>query len=333
MKNVYISTDLDKRMKMVSSNSSIRENADSFAEQAETYYQKRPQLLSLLQDLYNGYLVLADRYCRTLGKQHQHSSSSSSSISAVHFTSDEEVCSSEVDIDSDVESSLSFQLKGDQVMITDVDRVVAELVMKNVEYEVIVDAFYVEETRWKELPRKIELQKSLLEVLESERLILLNENARLGYRVRALVEENKAVGAESLFMKRKAGELARCVLKLREDHRVCMLSRKIEDLQAQIYSLEKRNREYYEQLVKQEGDKNSRNVKKIMKNKNGEVTLEDCFQADEEDAGGYAAMMKRLWWRSGSSGGGRGSGRRVAKLWDKVKNFDMLLCGPNYNST
>ena len=46
----------------------------------------------------------------------------------------------------------------------------------------------------------------------------------------ALIKENKGLASESLFMKRKAGELARCALKMREDHRVRMLSRKIEDL-------------------------------------------------------------------------------------------------------
>jgi hypothetical protein len=64
---------------------------------------------------------------------------------------------------------------------------------------------------------KSELQKSLLEVLESERLVLLNENAGLSYRVDSLVEENKELASESVFIKRKPGELAKCVLKMRED--------------------------------------------------------------------------------------------------------------------
>lgn len=332
--------DLDKRMKMVSSNTIKEDKADSFAEQAETYYQKRPQLLSLLQDLYNGYLSLADRYCRTLAKQR-----SSSTMKSFHLNSDEEIGSSEVDNESDAESSLSFQppfrtpIK-DQVM-TNVDNIVAELVIKNVEYEIVVDEMSGEQKRWNESSRKIELQKSLLEVLESERLVLLNENARLEYRVGALAEENKELGADSLFMKRKAGELARCVLKLREDHRVCMLSRKVEDLQGQIHVLEKRNKEYYEQLVKQEGkNKKSKKSTKMKRKKDGEVTIEDCCQVDDEEAAGGNVIMKCQWRRAGGNvimkrpwrrGGGE-SGRKVSKLWDKVKNFDMLLCGPHYSS-
>ncbi|KAL8132327.1 kinase-interacting family protein-like [Apium graveolens] len=330
--------DLDRRMKMVSSNTDKEEDkGDSFAEQAATYYEKRPQLLSLLQDLHNGYLTLADRYCQTLAK-HRHTSSASS-IPSFQLTSDEEIyCCSEVDNESDMESSLSFQapfstpFKTHQV-ITDADQIVAELVIKNVEYEIIVDELDGGDQKWQEFSRKIELQKSLLEVLESERLILLNENARLGYRVGTLMEENKGLAAESLFMKRKAGELARCILKLRDDHRVCMLSRKIENLQAQIYSLERRNKEYYEQLVKQEEEKRSKiTMKKIMKHKSGEVTLEDCFQVDEEEAGSDPNSDPKRRWRRGG-GSVRGSGRRASKLWDKMKNIDMLLCGPHYNSS
>lgn len=329
--------DLDRRMKMVSSTDKEEDKGDSFAEQAATYYEKRPQLLSLLQDLHNGYLTLADRYCQTLAK-HRHTSSASS-IPSFQLTSDEEIyCCSEVDNESDIESSLSFQapfstpFKTHQV-ITDADQIVAELVIKNVEYEIIVDELDGGDQKWQEFSRKIELQKSLLEVLESERLILLNENARLGYRVGTLMEENKGLAAESMFMKRKAGELARCILKLRDDHRVCMLSRKIENLQAQIYSLEKRNKEYYEQLVKQEEEKKSKiTMKKIMKHKSGEVTLEDCFQVDEEEASSDPnGDPKRRWRRGGGSV--RGSGRRASKLWDKMKNIDMLLCGPHYNSS
>lgn len=175
----------------------------------------------------------------------------------------------------------------------------------------------------------MELQKNLLDVLESERLILLNDNATLGYRVTALVEENKGLASESLFLKRKAAELARCVLKTREDHRVCMLSRKIQDLQGQIYSLEKRNKEYYEQLVKQE----EKNKSKVRKSKGGEeVNLEDCF----EPGGGAASLRKCFSFnvkRVGDQNANSGieEGRRVSKLWDKVKKLDVFLCGPHSN--
>lgn len=327
--------DLEKRMEMVSSNANKEDKGDSFAEQAATYYEKRPQLLALLQDLHNGYLTLADRYCQTLTKHKHRYSSSASSIPSLQLNLDEEIyCGSEIDNESDGESTLSFQApistqcKTHQV-ITDADQIVAELVIKNVEYEIIVDELDGGENKWKEFSRKIELQKSLLEVLESERLILLNENARLGFRVSTLVEENKGLAAESLFMKRKAGELARCVLKMRDDYRVCMLNQKIENLQTQIYSLEKKNKEYYEQLVEQEEEKKNKiTMKKIMKHRSGEVTLEDCFQVEEEEA---ERDPKPRWRRGGGSV--RGSGRRVSKIWDKMKNIDMLLCGPHYNSS
>lgn len=229
--------------------------------------------------------------------------------------------------------------------------------MKTVDYEIIVDKLSTEERRWGESSRKIELQKSLLEVLESERLILLNENARLAYTAAELAEENKGLAAESVFMKMKAGELARCVLKMREDHRMGMLSRKIEDLQGQIYGLEKRNKEYYEQLVKLEGEKKTMSKKKKKMYSwswsRGEVTLEDCFQVDKETVDGSISTnstntissnstnttttttttVAEVMMKGGQRGGGGGSGRRVLKMWDRVKNFDMFMCGPHFNST
>jgi hypothetical protein len=40
--------------------------------------------------------------------------------------------------------------------------------------------------------------------------------------------------------------MARLVLRLREDHRACVLGRRVEALQARVYALELRNRECYE---------------------------------------------------------------------------------------
>ncbi|PIN24837.1 hypothetical protein CDL12_02418 [Handroanthus impetiginosus] len=295
---------------------------------ANSYYHERPQLLALLDDLYNGYLSLADRYCQVLAKNNRNSSRCSSPIPLLKFDED----AGEV-IDSDAESSVSFQLSTVLPLQTkemDADMVVADLVMKTVEYDIVLNELTVVEKRWAELKRKMELQKNLLDVLESERLILLNDNATLGYRVTALVEENKGLLSESLFLKRKAAELARCMLKTREDHRVCMLSGKIEDLQGQIHGLEKRNKEYYEQLVKQEEETNKFAGRK---SKGGEVNLEECFQ---ESGGGrlrkcFSFNVKKVGDQNGN-GGGIESTRVSSKLWDKVKKFDLFLCGPHFNS-
>ncbi|OIW14101.1 hypothetical protein TanjilG_19480 [Lupinus angustifolius] len=40
----------------------IEEDGDSFAKKAEMYYQKRPELISLVEDFYRGYRSLAERY-------------------------------------------------------------------------------------------------------------------------------------------------------------------------------------------------------------------------------------------------------------------------------
>ncbi|KAL6281779.1 hypothetical protein ACE6H2_018660 [Prunus campanulata] len=355
-----ILADVEEKMKTLgcSRATAQQEIGDTFAERAEAYYKRRPQLLSLLRDLYNSYLTLSDRYIQTVAKT-QHHLPPSSQISVIDndyydFNDDQEE-DDDADtshIDSDVESSLSYQqlpttlllaasvaTQHDETMLFHLDSIVTEIVVKNVEYDILLDEANMTERRYKDASRKIELQKSLLEVLESERLILLNENAKLGYKVGALVEENKALASESLFIRRKAGELARCLLKTREDQRVCMLSRKIEDLQGQIYGLEKRNKDYYEQLVKRDQrsfqlvqeEEESCNINKSKINGN-QVNLEVCFQ------------IRKINWRLIKRGGNsNGSGMEIgvgkekkgssSSLWERVKNMDLFLCGRNLNST
>ncbi|XP_016180517.1 kinase-interacting family protein-like isoform X1 [Arachis ipaensis] len=358
-------SELEERMKVLTMGTAENEDeevGDTFAERAESYYQKRPQLLALLQDLYNGYVTLSDRYIQTLAKQKQqqnlnHHSRHSSQVSTLDgggFSDQEESSigvTSNVDY-SDTESAISYQPQSNVVKlkhgnssmspILDLDVIVAELVMKNVECDVMVHEVGAMERKYCESSRKNELQKSLLEVLESERLVLLNENASLSYRVNTLVEENKELVSESAFVKRKAGELAKCVLKMREDHRVFMLHRKIEDLQAQIHGLEKRNKEYYERLLKR--DNNGVGDDGVCKGNNN--------NNKNNDVGGNGIslevrVLRRFKWKdvgsvssSSSSSTGSVSGRsfddlkknknkKGTSLWKKLKNMDLILCGMN----
>lgn len=322
--------DLDDKMKTLASNLHDEDDSDTFGERAENYYRKRPQLFNLLQHLYNSYLSLADRYSQSLiqlkQRKHQHQLSISSSISTVHSEINDDGWYDQVSLhrsESEAESTLSYQ-QPDQSSI-DVDAIVAELVIRTVDCEILLHELGVQEKGNTESSRKMELQKSLLEVLESERLILLNENARLGYQVTALAEENKGLASESMMLRRKASELARCVLKMREDHRVCLLSRKIEDLQGQINGLEKRNREYYEQLVRrEEQEKEEKNKKKRA------VALEMCFEVEKmkmenqrlklkEEEAMINRARKQGWVKTVVP---------TSKWWGKVRKLDVFLaCG------
>lgn len=310
--------DLDKKMKKLIVNIPKKDGADSFTERADAYYQKRPQLLALLQELYDNYLSLADRYCQALAKNHHRRNSFP--IPSLHFddTDDqfdkEENNGSEI-IDSDAESSLSYQppITPAQAKFES-DMIVADLVIRNVDCEIILHELCQADKHFNESSRKIELQESLLELLESERLILLNENARLGYKVASLMDENKGLSSESLLMKRKVAELARCMLNRREDHRVCILSRKVEDLQGQIYGLERRNNEYYDQLLKHEEEKRSRS----------NMRLKGCFKVPQESVVGYD--------KNGEQRNVSGQvGRKAPKFWDRVKRLDVFLCAPEFN--
>ncbi|KAF0932850.1 hypothetical protein E2562_012174 [Oryza meyeriana var. granulata] len=233
----------------------------SFAERAENYYHKRPQLLALLTDLHHRYLYLADRYSQSLLANKPHHLFHAATAASECGSSDVE------DRSSDADSSLSFQPPPAVVHGTtsaapassssvhadvDAELIVAELVAAWVDRHILADEA---ERRKAESARKIELQGSLLEVLESERLVLLGENARLGFRASTAEEEAAAAAAELGYMRRRAAEMARLVVKLREDHRVCMLGRKIEALQSQVYGLELRNRECYEAMAAWEAER------------------------------------------------------------------------------
>uniref|UniRef100_A0ACD5WF60 Uncharacterized protein n=1 Tax=Avena sativa TaxID=4498 RepID=A0ACD5WF60_AVESA len=253
--------DIEQRVRSLAVNVPDDAAADhSFAERAENYYHRRPQLLALLTDLHHRYLYLADRYSQSLLAKTSHLNLNLTVNSHAAISE----CSSDVDDrSSDAGSSLSFQPHSTThdnhhfapthaSPAADGDLVLAELVMAWVGRDVLADEAG---RRSAESARKIELQGSLLDVLESERLVLLGENARLAFRASAADEEAAAAAAELGYTRRRAAEMARLVVKLREDHRACMLGRKVEALQAQVYGLEMRNRECYEALAAWEAER------------------------------------------------------------------------------
>jgi hypothetical protein len=221
------------------------EETHSFAERAEHYYEKRPQLLSLLQDLHLQYLYLADRYSQSLIK------SNHGKTPSFHSSPESSLDNDSTNEFSETESSLSFQptYLTEKKQNPDLDFLVVEMVMANVERNILAAEAGEAEKKRQESARKIEIQGSLLEVLESERMVLLGENARLGFHAAAAGEEAAAMATELGYMRHKAVELARLLVKFREEHRMCMLGRKMEGLQSQIYGLEKRNREYLDAMM------------------------------------------------------------------------------------
>lgn len=243
---------------------------DSFAERAENYYRKRPQLITLLHDIYNRYLSLADRYTQLLHKHTDPFSNSKTQIFVVHSDLDDADDAliftdaiPDFNATSDADSSLSFQTpksagkgRSGEVFVQP-DQLVAEVVTTEMEKAILAHEVGIMQQHHSESSRKVDLQQSLLEVLESERMVLLTENARLGYQATEAAEENEELLAEVDFAGRKAEELARCAAKLEEEHKVFAMGRKIEDLQTQIYGLEKRNKECYEAMVEKEAEKSA----------------------------------------------------------------------------
>ncbi|RWV84495.1 hypothetical protein GW17_00053787 [Ensete ventricosum] len=273
--------------------------ADTFAERAENYYQRRPQLIALLHDLHNRYLYLADRYSQSL--LHRHHRRTSSVPSDLDADDDHDLRDSAY---SDAESSLSFQplaaqpqplLRGTPP--AELDMIVAQMVLASVERDLLEAESAEADRRLAESARKIELQGSLVEVLEAERMVLLGENSRLGFLAVAAEEEMHAVAADLGYLRRRAADLAGALVKLRQDHRVCLMGRKVEGLQAQIYGLEERNRECFEAMARREKEK-------------GEARAEVNRLRDEN---------RRLRKETEAA---RGSRPRARTLWERLSTLE-----------
>uniref|UniRef100_A0A1J3FPY3 NAB domain-containing protein n=1 Tax=Noccaea caerulescens TaxID=107243 RepID=A0A1J3FPY3_NOCCA len=223
-------SDLEARMQVLHV-SAFEESQgdDTFAQRAEWFYQRRPLLLSLCLDLYNGYVTL-------LGRSHQ-----TRPNQQLKPTAEDEDCISEIDSGSEIssESTLSFQQTQDPAAVSEkVDELVSQLVTANLNKEILQHELLHKEQQFHEASKTIELLKKFVMLLEMEKEVAMQENASLGYKVTSLLEENRELATEALFMKNEAVGLARCVLKMRDDHfhKVCILQNRIYTLQATMSS-------------------------------------------------------------------------------------------------
>lgn len=62
-------SDMDSKVKAMIK--IIEEDADSFAKRAEMYYRRRPELMSLMEEIYRAYRALAERYDHAQGALRQ----------------------------------------------------------------------------------------------------------------------------------------------------------------------------------------------------------------------------------------------------------------------
>ncbi|CAH2053452.1 unnamed protein product [Thlaspi arvense] len=221
-------SDLEARMQVlrVSAFEESKGDDDTFAHRAEWFYQRRPLLLSLCLDLYNGYVTL-------LGRSHQ---TKTKTPSHPNQLLEDEDCVSDIDSGSEIssESTVSFQQMQDPSAVSEkVDELVSQLVTANLDKEILQHELLHKEQQFHEASKTIELLKKFVMLLEMEKEVAIEENANLGYKVTSLLEENRELATEALFMKNEAVGLARCVLKMRDDHfhKVCILQNRIYSLQ------------------------------------------------------------------------------------------------------
>ncbi|CAF2054280.1 unnamed protein product, partial [Brassica napus] len=154
------------------------QTGETFSQRAEWFYQRRPLLLSLCQDLFDGYATLLNCY-------NQAKPQNPKPVSHENDSNDD------TDISSQVESILSFE----QTQITacdkqKVDELVSQLVTANLERDMAQDELLRGEKKFREASKMIELLKKLKEVD-------VEETVNLGYKLTSLLEENKDLATEA----------------------------------------------------------------------------------------------------------------------------------------
>ncbi|KAJ0230784.1 Kinase-interacting family protein [Hirschfeldia incana] len=209
--------ELESRMQVLRV-SALEENktGETFSQRAEWFYQRRPLLLSLCEDLYHGYTTLLERYNHPKPQNPKPISQDNDS-----------------DTSSEVTSILSFQ----QMQITTCDKqkeLVSQLVTANTEKAMAQEDLHIREQKYREASKTIELLKKLVTLLDMEKEVAVEETANLGHKLTSLLEENRELATEALFMKTEAVRLARCVLKMRDDHfrEMCLLQNQVYALQS-----------------------------------------------------------------------------------------------------
>jgi len=251
---VNMDTDLESRMQVMRV-SALDDNqtGETFSQRAEWFYQRSPLLLSLCQDLYDGYATLLDRFNQNPKQVIPHDNDT------------------DTDITSEVESILSFQQMEVSTcdMQKNIEDLVSQLVTANLEKDTAKHILQRREQTLQEACKTIGLLKKLVMLLDMEKEVAVEETANLGHKLTSLLEENRELASEALFMKNEAVKLARCVLKMRDEH-----FHKMCHLQNQIYELQSSREPVYENESSQScfGLENSK--KKSKKRKMSETRSE-----------------------------------------------------------
>ncbi|XP_018448781.2 kinase-interacting family protein-like [Raphanus sativus] len=200
--------------------SALQENqtGETLSQRAEWFYQRRPLILSLCEDLYKGYTTLLNHN---------------------NYAKPENPKPVFQDNDSDTSSEVTSILSYQQMQITTCDKhkiedLVSQLVTANTEIAMAQDKLRQGEKKYREATKTIELLKKLVTLLDMEKEVAVEETANLGYKLTSLLEENRELATEALFMKTEAVRLARCVLKMRDDHfhEMCLLQNQVYALQS-----------------------------------------------------------------------------------------------------
>ncbi|CAN8321112.1 unnamed protein product [Cochlearia groenlandica] len=207
-------SELESRMQLMQV-SSLDQNqtVQTQTQRAEYLNQSHPLLLTLCQDLYDAYAALLNRF--------------------YHYKSQQNTSESITDISSEADSILSFQQQQQTQTHNkhNIEELISQLEKSNLEKDLAENKVRIKERKLREATKTIDLLKKLVTLLDMEKELSVEETVTLGYKLTSLLEQNRELASESLFMKREAVKLARCVLKMRDEYfqRVCLLENQIYD--------------------------------------------------------------------------------------------------------
>ncbi|KAJ8427187.1 hypothetical protein Cgig2_012855 [Carnegiea gigantea] len=235
----------------------IEEDADSFAQRAEMYYKKRPELISMVEDFYRAYRSLAERYdqhrmdpINRVKSPLRHSMPEFkaefglTSINSFGSFTEEAYGSSEESAESEVDDP---EEDHDVVVVEDDDEIENQFMAATSCDELIKLREELEQLQQEnEVHRNLIKQKEEAEKLKTEMESLMLENMNL-------MEQTKKKDEEKTEMGRKLGEVKSELTKMGEE--IKQREKEAEKLKNEMESLMLENMNLMKQMKKKDEEK------------------------------------------------------------------------------
>ncbi|XP_020092803.1 protein NETWORKED 1A-like [Ananas comosus] len=250
-------SDMDSKVKAMIK--IIEEDADSFAKRAEMYYRRRPELMSLMEEIYRAYRALAERYDHAQGALRQaHQTMAEAFPDQIPLEFDDEpsgISPSESelhDLDTDRRISPPFNTADLKKNSREYEMLQKEISRLSEENQNLKNRIKSQSERTDEAESQVFNLKETLSKLESEKEAALLQWQQSSSRLSNLKAEISHTEKE--FAKLKE-EMQHGLKNLKSsEHRCLVLERANESLQLELDKLKQRAKEQQEELNEKQAE-------------------------------------------------------------------------------